>query len=365
METPDQIIRPIPRRAFDVTPTSPEQSLPHTPSPGSATPGYVSPAGASKVGSSPGRTKSYLNLTTSTLFGIYSPAEGLDNEKTAPPTPQPLSPPAGRLQPLSDEKQSRTVESPDISKRPTNRPSFHTPKPSPASLLVRNSLLFLSGLAYGTVVTHLHDDRRIVPIEVKHINQHSYGYLAFWAVAGVILGNLLPFIDVKYAHSAIADEDEVETVRHRRATHYGLFDRHGKFTPDWQSVIRGVGAFVGIAYAIRNLPWESTLQVSLTLAFANPALWYLIDRTTSGFLLSFFTALVGTIFTLVIAPGVVPSPKTTSSSWSTEPLSFERLRSTECIGVATWIASVLFCSCVSFGNIGRRLALPRDASIAR
>ncbi len=29
--------------------------------------------------------------------------------------------------------------------------------------------------------------------------------------------------------------------------------------------------------------------------------------------------------------------------------------SAESVGVGTWIASVLFCSCVCFGNIGRRL----------
>ena len=29
----------------------------------------------------------------------------------------------------------------------------------------------------------------------------------------------------------------------------------------------------------------------------------------------------------------------------------------EQIGVVTWIASVLFCSCVCLGNIGRRLAI--------
>ena len=33
--------------------------------------------------------------------------------------------------------------------------------------------------------------------------------------------------------------------------------------------------------------------------------------------------------------------------------------SNESIGVGTWIASVLFCSSVCFGNIGRRLALER------
>lgn len=33
------------------------------------------------------------------------------------------------------------------------------------------------------------------------------------------------------------------------------------------------------------------------------------------------------------------------------------LISNESIGIGTWIASVLFCSSVCFGNIGRRLAL--------
>lgn len=31
------------------------------------------------------------------------------------------------------------------------------------------------------------------------------------------------------------------------------------------------------------------------------------------------------------------------------------LVSVESVGVSTWICSVLFCSCVCFGNIGRRL----------
>ena len=35
----------------------------------------------------------------------------------------------------------------------------------------------------------------------------------------------------------------------------------------------------------------------------------------------------------------------------------ESLVSVESFGVGTWIASVLFCSCVCFGNLGRRLAL--------
>ena len=355
MDSPNKILQPIPRRAFEITPATPDKSRSHSPSPKCTTPGHLSPKSSQDLTSSTSsRTKSFLNLTSSTLFGIYSPAEGLDNERTAPPTPK-----GGAQTPqyptTSQEKSSLGRNLNTEAPRRSSHVSIHYQKPTTASFLLRNGLLFLSGLAYGTVVTHLHDDRRIAPIQVEQINHHSYGYLAFWAVAGVILGNLLPFIDARFAESAAAD-DEIEKLQRRSSS---LFDGNGKFAADWQSVIRGVGAFIGIAYAIRKLPWESTLQVSLTLAFANPALWWLIDRTRSGFLLSFVTALAGTVFTLVIAPGVVPSPATISSSWSTEPLSFERLKSTECIGVATWIASVLFCSCVCFGNIGRRLALPQ------
>lgn len=357
MDSTNQILQPVPRRAFEITPATPDKSRSHSPSPKNSTPGQLSPRASQDSIHTPSRTKSFLNLTTSTLFGIYSPAEGLDGEKTAPPTPKGGSQVKLNQNYLEEKQVLGQYSAGSVSRRGSHAYVGHL-RQTKLSHLLRNGLLFVSGLAYGTVVTHLHDDRRIVPVPVENIDHHSYGYLAFWAVAGVILGNLLPMIDAKSAEATNSD-DEPWRLQQRASV---LFDEDGKFTADWQSVIRGIGAFIGIAYAIRRLPWESTLQVSLTLAFANPALWYLVDRTRSGFLLSFATALAGTIFTLVIAPGVVPSPATISSSWSTAPLSFERLKSTECIGVATWIASVLFCSCVCFGNIGRRLAQPQRPS---
>ena len=121
----------------------------------------------------------------------------------------------------------------------------------------------------------------------------------------------------------------------------------------------------------RKLPWASTLQVSLTLALANPVLWYLLDRSKPGFLLSSIIGLAGTASLLFINPDIVPSPATASTN--TSPFTSSELHNgsnsyiisvgplghvnAESIGVGTWIASVLFCSCVCFGNIGRRLAL--------
>ena len=111
----------------------------------------------------------------------------------------------------------------------------------------------------------------------------------------------------------------------------------------------------------RRLPWQSTSQVSLTLALVNPVLWYLVDRSKPGFLLSMLVGLAGTALAFVVNPEIVPSPaapspKAGAMNTSNESGIHNGLISSESIGVGIWIASVLFCSCVCFGNIGRRLA---------
>lgn len=102
----------------------------------------------------------------------------------------------------------------------------------------------------------------------------------------------------------------------------------------------------------------------------NPALWYLIDRSKPGFLLSAIVGVAGTAVLLGINPSIVPVPPTPSpradaisrgKNTSHHDLDLGvRLMSNESIAVSTWIASVLFCSSVCFGNIGRRLALDRN-----
>jgi Insulin-induced protein (INSIG) len=119
----------------------------------------------------------------------------------------------------------------------------------------------------------------------------------------------------------------------------------------------------------RKLQWQSTLQVSLTLALVNPVLWYLVDRSKPGFIFSAIVGIAGTFALLEINPDVVPSPamkapRGTFTNVSSDEVGMDSFISHEKIGVWTWIASVLFCSCVCFGNIGRRLSLTQQSAIS-
>lgn len=100
-------------------------------------------------------------------------------------------------------------------------------------------LLFGFGLAYGVITVHLHDNHWITPVKLENIHYYdSWQYLGFWGLAGIALGNLLPWLDswregVSDSKLASANEEDSE-------------DR----TPSWVTVARSVGAFVGIAFAM-------------------------------------------------------------------------------------------------------------------
>jgi len=237
---------------------------------------------------------------------------------------------------------------------------------------IRIVLLFAFGVAYGVIVTHLHDDQGLAPVKVRGIKRYSWAYLIFWGVAGVALGNLLPWVDIVWK-DVLGDgqEDDKEVHKQGDPTSNATGDEQTQkpgdgfgsgLGADWNPVVRSIGAFIGIAFAIRKLPWQSTLQVSLTLALVNPVLWYLIDRSKPGFVLSAIVGITGTAVLNAVNPEIVPSPATQSPQAGASHLTYNStdsfgLISHESIGVWTWIASVLFCSCVCFGNIGRRLAL--------
>lgn len=119
----------------------------------------------------------------------------------------------------------------------------------------------------------------------------------------------------------------------------------------------------------RKLPWTSTTQASVTLSLANPVLWYLLDRTSAGLALSTLIGLAGTVAVLSMNLQLVPGPTASFSQFgntsvaSSFPirgfgiangtLPWASWKDGELVGAATWISSVLFCSCVCFGNVGR------------
>ncbi|KXL50208.1 hypothetical protein M433DRAFT_71096 [Acidomyces richmondensis BFW] len=309
----------------------------------------------------PSRTRSILNLTSSTLFGIYQPT-GYATDRDEPSTPWGTgaeTPTMGVSRDGSfDFTRDRGVPDTVVQKAANGhtklmrrRSTAHRPprrglKGYLLPMVGRTLALSGVGMLYGLLISHLHDRREIAPVKVEGLDQQGWPYFTFWSIAGVLLGEAMPKVDKLWAPQD--DDGDVEE-------HGDSVTGRGHGSGDWMDVVRSISAFVGIAFAIRKLPWESTLQLSLTLALANPAVWYLIDRSPAGFVLSSLVAISGTAVLLGINPALLPSP--TPSQVLRGHLVFG-VFSHESIGVASWIASVLFVSSVCFGNIGRRLAAP-------
>ena len=126
--------------------------------------------------------------------------------------------------------------------------------------MLRGTTLFCLGMLYGLLVRHLHDERQLAPFQVEGIikPRNDWGYLVFWGVAGVALGNLLPWVDTLWEEGS--DNSQSKSQRRRKPEHAGL-DSTGVFGADWTPVVRSVGAFVGIAFAIVR-----TLNLQVTFA---------------------------------------------------------------------------------------------------
>jgi hypothetical protein len=201
-----QIQRPIPRRPFDLhselsTPTSPT---------GDYLDAYQSDADAGPVK----RSRSAVSLTASTLFGIYGKTY---SDESATPSFLTRNNSSADLKPMT----------PLSTRLDNNQRPIKNPAASPLTLLFRVFSLFVFGVAYGVIITHLHSgaDVRLA------INRWSTSYLAFWGLAGVGLGSVLPWLDGKDSPTTPSSS----SVRSKR---------------DWSPAVRSIGAFVGIAYAI-------------------------------------------------------------------------------------------------------------------
>jgi Insulin-induced protein (INSIG) len=267
------LFKPLPRRPFQpsssllsadaqpqLSPTSPDGSAdPESPGNGKAD---VS------------RSRSILNLTSSTLFGIYAPT-ALGESETMPTTPwgtgsqTPLRSGSidgvgGGLSRLSTERAPAYPNGAELEERllrdrngggsrgreslenkptrPGQRPASAT-RPSVGRVLLRVSVLFSFGAAYGALVAHLHDNRQIapikVPVTVSSLDGASLSYLAIWGLVGIGMGSLFPWVD--------------GLTRSRKAS--------ALHAVEWNDVVRSIGAFVGIAFAIVRPPWLSSLSM--------------------------------------------------------------------------------------------------------
>ncbi|KAK0386314.1 hypothetical protein NLU13_6151 [Sarocladium strictum] len=372
------LLRPTPRRPFEInfsgltTPSDEGGDSPTSPRTDSNL--LTANDMASATSSSLSRPPSIMNLTSSTLFGIYSPTDGPSGRRERDDlmdTPWGTGSQTPVRRPTLDEAtyelmkershlQRRRSSYRSVDSMPL--PQQSSPLASAASLTLRGALLFLLGVGYGAVVSRFHHS----PEGDDSMYDHAY-FLAFWGVAGVVLGALLPWFD-KFWEEKYGGEDEDEAVPGTVDVVSGVDETNAG--TDWALVMRAIGAFVGIVFAIRKLPWSSTLQVSITLALVNPLLWWLIDRSKSGFLLSAAVGLAGSMVLLGVNPAMMPTPSVTSEFFRTNASSATGedddelmmmlggllARNNEMVESGVWMLSVLFCSCVCFGNIGRRLA---------
>ncbi|KAL3472196.1 insulin-induced protein-domain-containing protein [Aspergillus californicus] len=337
------ILRPRPKRVFNVNDSS-----------GSSTPAEPSNSDT-LLPKEPGsaaisRNGSIMNLTSPTLYGIYSPTafESIRDENSSWGTEaetQPPSPNSPRVQPTFERPDSAAVL------RTRSRLNHGLFRGVILPQVLRSATLFAFGVVYGIITIHLHENHWITPVKLEYTHFYgSWDYLGFWGITGVAIGNVLPLLD-SYLNGGAKDR-----------TRSGNNQDASEPVLSWPAVVRSVGAFVGIAFAMRRTPWESTTQASITLALANPVLWYLIDHSKTGFIMSTLVGLGGMGLLLGLKPDLIPA---TESSVSATPFlngtgpegTLAAGITQESVAVRTWVASVLFCACVCFGNIGRQLAI--------
>ena len=244
-----QMYRPIPRQTFDFTPASSDSSYP--PSPAETTyPEFSSPQ---RSDAPPSRTRSILNLTSSTLLGIYSPVSGDGNrEEMSTPWGTGAQTPAKRQS--VDNNNYKTAEAATKSNghatKPPLKPKRRGFRGYVVPLMLQTVLLFGFGLGYGSIITHLHKTQRITPVPVLDIDRSTLSYQLSWGLFGILLGNALPLVDSLW-EKYISSNTKLRAGKPAPVIGAGSVSlAESGLGPLWYSAVRSVGVFVGIAFAV-------------------------------------------------------------------------------------------------------------------
>ncbi|XP_059151410.1 insulin-induced gene 2 protein-like isoform X2 [Physella acuta] len=185
------------------------------------------------------------------------------------------------------------------------------------SLIARGSVLFFIGVFFALVLNLLQVQRQVTvfPPEVLA----SLFSSAWWVppscgTAAAVIGLLYPCLDKQLG----------EELRYKR---------------EWSSVMRCVAVFVGINHASAKIDFANNIQLSVSLAAMSIGLWWLFDRSRSGFGLGVGIAVLATFVTQLLVYNDVYR--------YTEP---------DFLFVRSWLPCVFFSGGVTMGNIGRQLA---------
>lgn len=268
-----QLVRPIPRRPFDIGLTSAtppgDDSPTESSQDASASPNHLSAAweradAPPKTPTTPSgslsRPGSFMNLTSPTLFGIYSPTassrDRVFNDRDESDTPWGMGARTPVKRPGVDDATYELMrERSSIFRRRSSYKGGEIPRPpvvqaTPLQLVVPAGLLFVLGVGYGVLVTRFHEEQNLAAVAenlIKPGSGYNGKYLVLWGVAGVALGSLLPWFDRVWEDAFGAPDDEDEAVAGESEA--PASKELGPGT-DWALVMRAIGAFVGIVFAI-------------------------------------------------------------------------------------------------------------------
>lgn len=223
--------RPPPRRVFDLTPAPSESSE-------SVLPAESANSELGPPSSSVSRTGSIMNLTSPTLVGIYSPTafETPREEYNSPwGTEVEVVPKTESAEPPEDSESDRFA----LERARLSHGLFRgviLPR------MLRGALLFAFGIVYGVITVHLHENHWIMPVRLGNIDRSSWRYLGSWGLAGISLGNLLPWLDLLWGNTILKDAKKSKKSSGSRANQEQVLL--------WDVAVRSVGAFVGIAFAM-------------------------------------------------------------------------------------------------------------------
>ncbi|KAK9460710.1 insulin-induced protein-domain-containing protein [Lipomyces oligophaga] len=327
MSTSSNLVQPTPKREFPLSSAIQDVSA-------------TAAENESNSGGLGQKSQSTTSLMSSTLVGIFG--SNLSDPSRAPTpdislqdrvSPSPLdhsntySSGVARARQLATESNQNSKLRHRRHSSASGSMSFAGDSKKSASRLQfiwRCSLLFSLGVAYGHLLTQLQDNHFVTTttLDVEPMGSFTLS----WGILGLLSGALLPLIDYMLPE-VMGPRLSVTNTSEGSAT--ALYP-----------ILRAVGVFIGVSYGVRHLPWTSTLQGALTITALNPLLWFMIDTTVNGFLLSSLTAIAGSSCLAWLYPSHLPS----SSEWSEDYIS-----------VITWIASIFFCGSICFGAIGRKL----------
>lgn len=279
------------------------------------------------------KTDSILNLTKPSLYGIYNSSSAnlnLENED---------------VEEYIDGQKLR-IKSEGAGPTKTQ---VRTTTPTPlvarglATAVFQLAVVTLAALAYNNVLKNVHTthvDRRGADINAylnEFLSKLKPGSMVYsdkdlglldgvvaLLVEGLLLSGIVPMLDRVMP--------QLCTVRIMSSN-----PGPGRRSDLLNDIVRSLIAFLGISYAIRNIPWKSSLQMASTWSLINPGLWLILDGTINGLVASLGVATVGS--------GIIYGHSGRYFSGPNESL----------FTIFLFIASFFFCGVIIFGKLGRYL----------